>query len=245
MTDRNAQAQELRRWEAMLAQSAEKWNAKQEQSIRDMIARLKQPRPSTLSIIGVLRQENALAVHFTYIGKGADKYKYPEDLQHAASHPREYLCASTIKPGDTPLTHSVGNAGLILEPFDDFSVAKVSVGDGGTWNSEHEYPYLQEMHDSIKKRVEASYNQWTFESSKVRGLFVWGDWSVEGVTLIPSPLEHEAGCNMEMPEIVRLTMSDLAQDFPKRRVFTIDGLGFAELHPNGTRTVVHHNNIYP
>jgi hypothetical protein len=245
VTDKNAQALELQRWEGKLAHPAGTWNAKQQQAIQDMISRLKQPRPSKASIIGLLHQKNMLVVHFTYVGKGTDKHLYPDDLQNAIATRREYLCASTVKPGDQPLVHSVGNVGVILEPLDDFSIAKVTHGDGGTSNSAHEYPLIEEMSDSITNRGKAEpYNQWTFESANVRGVFVWGDGSIERVVRIPSPLPHEAGLNVEMPQITSLSLADLANDFPGQRVFTIDGPNFVELHADGSCSVAQHTDIY-
>ena len=246
MTSQVDQSAELQRHQHMLTIQASELNKWQLAGLKQKIAWLQKPRPSVTDVIDVLRKYNMLVVHFTYVGKGTDKHLYPDDLQHAIAQPRAYLCASTIAPNDTPLLHSVGYVGVILEPLDDYSVSKLTNGDGGTSDAKHEYPPIDEFERSIGDRGQAEpYNQWTFESSKVRGLFVWGTWAVDRRILFPSPLPHEAGEMIETVDTAPVSLAELLESFPGQRIFSTNGTDFVEIHRNGSQTVVPHSAIYP
>jgi hypothetical protein len=157
------------------------------------IDRIRMPRPPVADIVALLREKNAIIVHFSYHGKGPGEHLYPYDFENAIKHSdTTYLCASTIGPRDIALTHSVGWVGLVLKPKNDFSITKVTCGDGGTSSADHLYPSLDEMRESIDKRgTEEPYNQWTFQSSAILGLFAFEGAQVAAKRDLPMPHDPE------------------------------------------------------
>ena len=133
-------------------------------------------RPSLEEVYGLLREKNALIVHFSGAPKGFGKYRpdnlFPKDLLHAiAVHDIGGQSCSVVMPGDNfsgEGRNAVGCIGLVLALKSPNSLEDASFEDLGSVEDQNglrrtsfkEYISFQDLRNSIEYRPSNSYNEW-------------------------------------------------------------------------------------
>ncbi len=188
-------------------------------------------------IRNILRNENALVVHFSGtprgIGGGQIRPDFPADLQQVAknAHVWEVAC-STVSTGQTRGTGSIiGSVGLILQCQDGGSLLGVFHDDAGSWYDPSTgrrnlgccvVPTTASCTSSIKNRVH--YNEWVLRDYVTVGVFIDGSFDVWDSSVSfqrETDLDEIQAAFPELP-VIRFCGTEIWEVRPQLRLRSID-----------------------
>ncbi|AWJ93819.1 hypothetical protein Sp245p_28785 (plasmid) [Azospirillum baldaniorum] len=205
----------------------------------------------------VLRERNALVVHFSGTPKGIGfTIGFPDDLRESIANAATYaLACSVVKPGDCFIDfppphrrHATGSIGIILDLMKPQSLMAVCETDAGSNAARQHRPLtIQDCVDSIDKRSDSNtfaYNEWNVTDYVVRGLFVADPIQYYGFMTPTLPNGSPVPYSGPTPAPIDSTVNDLHQIFPQQRIYGFEGDGIVEYHPRGVTVPVSHSEIY-
>jgi hypothetical protein len=189
-----------------------------------------------------LRARGALLVHFSTV-MNQSSYRYPADLQNAWGLSAVELSFSTIQPGDSfrfaqgGRGGAEGSVGMIVDLGPNTTVGSVHPGDSGSSavGSLGSTPSPEACASSIDDRVDG--NEWRVSAYRPIGILVLGPPIFIRRTV---PLADVGPIDTD----VEITFNEVLGDFPGKRIFTLDQIGFKEWK-GAAWEAVSYNDIVP
>jgi hypothetical protein len=188
-------------------------------------------------IYTILRQHNALIVHFSTLGKsgapGNGNYPYPADLQHVLENlTQQCVSCSTVKPTDRfdgDGANSTGCIGVVLGLTHDRSVIAASSCDmgsilrgDGARDVEAQVTQISEIERSIVDRHENGYNEWCVMDYYVIGILAVHPFFATIKECPNYPPDIPDYLKDRSPQYIdsQYTIEEVQGHFPGKRVFT-------------------------
>lgn len=208
-------------------------------------------------LYSLLRSHNALVVHFSGTPKGVGvETRFPDDLINSIANGNRFsLSSSTVMPGDYFLDdrqrnrNATGTIGIILSFNSESSLMAVSAKDAGTNIARQDRAVeLVECEASISDRI--GYNEWNVCQYSVIGIFVvepiqfFGKIPMPGYADLTDDQKIMFGASETTDGAEACTIDELREIFPEQRIFTFSGNNIVECLPNGTQSVVQHQQLY-
>lgn len=201
---------------------------------------LQMPHNLTIDDIrGVLRQHNALLVHFSSIPNMENfNLWFPDDLRGAINGNAQAaggLSCSAIRPGDLfwgGNANSFGCIGIIVDLLHAGSLLDVTLGDGGSRieggrRQVMGRPFDKKMLEASLQRPSTTHNEWVVANYQVRGIFVGPPYFVA----------------VRNGGHVPVNLQQVVTAFPGQPVFAFDPGVIRQVHP--VMQPVKHTDLYP
>jgi len=205
-------------------------------------------KPPLHEIHDFLRRHRALIVHFSGTPpSGNTDIRYPDDLRRVIEGSAAVMtgiACSVVKPGDvfigTEGRNAYGTIGIIVDLFDEQSLATATRGDGGSlWYGEgpREFEEQDLSVADLERSIEGrdGNNEWGVRNFIVRGLFV-----INPVEICQLVDHGEGPTNAILP----YSIAQVANDFRGMRIYSFADNQIVELHPRGHLPVVDHPELY-
>jgi hypothetical protein len=211
-------------------------------------------------IYTILKQHNALIVHFSTLGKsgvpGNGNHPYPADLKHVIENPtRQCVACSTVNPNDTfdgDEANATGCIGVVLGLTHDESVKAARPSDmgsilrgDGVRDVEAKVIHISEIERSIAERNENNYNEWSVESYYVIGILAVDPLlaTILGIPNYPPDVPDYLRDHRPQYMQQRFTLREVHDEFSGKRIFTFKDGRICEFRDNEILEV-RHGDIY-
>jgi len=218
-------------------------------------------RPEIKEIYGLLKEKDALIVHFSGAPKGDGPERpdnlYPKDLFNAIKVQEDCgLSCSTVMPKDKFYgfeRNAIGCIGIIVGLRSPSSLYDVCHEDCGSYedkdclrkSSFKEMISISDLRDSIECRNYDSYNEWVVNRYSVLGILAVKPFEISVMNLpdIPRDMPLHLTDNTPVKDVVQTNLLEISDKFSGFPIYTFKGGKIYQFTNNEYREV-NHSQIY-